>query len=315
MASGSWDATVKLWGFKRARSSAPSLRAARGGSTTDSPAGAASSAASLPFVGLVPTPLAEIFDHTSPVLSVAFGPGADFVASGADDGRVVVSNVAGLGSAQSEGGGSGEGEEQGEALCVVELSELGGGHHPTASTSSSGGGSSNGGFDGPHAALALAWGGGGNDNSGSSNNRRRSSSAAGLQLFVASRDGMVRELAVPGGYCRVAVRFPALSPSMPAVPWSLAVSGALVAAAGSGGCGQVALWAWPASASAAAPHLFDTASSSSSSSTGSSIDEGSHESDAVVSLALHADSQQLVAAAGANLRLWTINNDAVPPPL
>jgi len=308
VASGSWDATVKLWGFKRARSAASGLRAVGGGG--GSAGSAAAGGAALPFVGLMATPLTEIFDHTSPVLSVAFGPGADLVASGADDGRVVVSAVAGLGV-----GGEGD-EGQGEAICVVELSELGGSQRAPATNKSGGsssGGSSNGGFDGPHAALALAWGsggsGGGSGSGGSS--RRRSSSAGGLQLFAASRDGMVRELAVPGGYCRVAVQFPGLSASSLAVPRSLAVSGALIAAAGSGCGGRVAVWAWPAASSAAAPHLFDTTSNSSS----SSSEEGTDGSDDVVSLALHADSQLLVAAAGANLRLWTINDDTVPSPL
>ena len=74
--SGSWDATVKLWGFKRARSA--SVTTLRAGSSRNS-SGATAASAALPFVGLNPTPLAEVFDHTSPVLCVALGPGAALV--------------------------------------------------------------------------------------------------------------------------------------------------------------------------------------------------------------------------------------------
>lgn len=200
-----------------------------------------------------------------------------YAASGAEDGRIVVSDVGGLISGSGVGVGS-------EAVLVLELSSLAGA----------------GGESGTK-VTALAWGG------GARLSGARTASPA--TLFAASLDGFVREFAVPSGVCRASVAVsplpsPSLTPSL--MPHrsghalfaaALAVSGSLVVAAGAGGLLRV--WSWQRSPTAGTSAGVWTPRTL--------VSEEKLVSEDIISIALHNKGRRLLTASDTSLRLWSIS--------
>jgi len=207
--SGSWDATVKVWSLKKGRS--PRVSSSTSTST------------SLPFIGIDPNPLFEIFDHENPVCCVAIDEQIQFIASGADDGRIVINSV----------------NNSGDHIETIELSylyESDSNCKPPLD------------HEKCYAITSLVWSDHIFSNSNGNNSISGGGGGGGLKykrknyiptLFVSSRYGKIHEFATSGQCLKTVNTFGYNSMIS---PLSLCLCGSLILCSGEKGFLQI--WSW-----------------------------------------------------------------------